>query len=45
MGRITAYTDTDEKEIQIRIAEIVGLMPLPVQEDAQEAFYAEANGE
>ena len=45
MGRITAYTDTDEREIQIAIAEIVGLMPLPVQQDAQEAFYAEANGE
>ena len=45
MGRITAYTDTEERDIQIAIAEIVGLMPLPVQEDAQEAFYAEANGE
>ena len=36
---------TNDPHIDLAIEEIVGLLPLPVQEDAQSALYAEWNEE
>ena len=42
---MSSTATTNDPNVALNIEEIVGLMPLPVQDEARQAFYAEWNGE
>ena len=42
---MSSTATTNDPNVALNIEEIVGLMPLPVQDEARLAFYAEWNGE
>ncbi|MEE1051758.1 MAG: tetratricopeptide repeat protein, partial [Lachnospiraceae bacterium] len=42
---MSSTATTNDSNVALNIEEIVGLMPLPVQDEARLAFYAEWNGE